>query len=66
MWGGGGGGGGEGVKPLQGHLASHRQDQDLPYRIYPAIKRGFCPSRMTSNNYISPMKSCYNTNFTHS
>ena len=20
------------------------------YRIYPAIRRGFCPSRMTSNN----------------
>ena len=34
------------------------------YRIYPAIRRGFCPSRMTSNNFISPMKFCYNTNFT--
>ena len=33
------------------------------YRIYPAIRRGFCPSRMTSNNKISPMKFCYNTNF---
>ena len=22
----------------------------LNYRIYPAIRRGFCPSRMTSNN----------------
>ena len=36
----------------------------LVYRIYPAIRRGFCSSRMTSNNYISPMKFCYNTNFT--
>ena len=34
------------------------------YRIYPAIRRGFCSSRMTSNNYISPMKFCNNTNFT--
>ena len=34
------------------------------YHIYPAIRRGFCPSRMTSNNEISPMKFCYNTNFT--
>ena len=33
------------------------------YRIYPAIRRGFCPSRMTSNNQVSPMKFCYNTNF---
>ena len=33
------------------------------YRIYPAIRRGFCPCRMTSNNQISPMKFCYNTNF---
>ena len=24
----------------------------------------FCPSRMTSNKRISPMKFCYNTNFT--
>ena len=22
----------------------------VAYRIYPAIRRGFCPSRMTSNN----------------
>ena len=34
------------------------------YRIYLAIRRGFCPSRMTSNNLISPMKFCYNNNFT--
>ena len=34
------------------------------YRIYPAIRRAFCPSRMTSNNLISPMKFCNNTNFT--
>ena len=34
------------------------------YRIFPAIRRGFCPSRMTSNNLISPMKFCYNTNST--
>ena len=37
---------------------------ELCYRIYPAIRRGFCPSRMTLNNKISPMKFCYNTNFT--
>ena len=34
------------------------------HHIYPAIRRGFCPSRMTSNNLISLMKFCYNTNFT--
>ena len=34
----------------------------LYYRIFPAIRRGFRPSRMTSNNLISPMKFCYNTN----
>ena len=34
------------------------------YRIFPAIRRGFRPSRMTSNNLISPMKFCYNTNST--
>ena len=34
------------------------------YRIYLAIRRGFCPSRMTSNNLNSPMKFCNNTNFT--
>ena len=34
------------------------------YRILPAIRRGFRPSRMTSNNLISPMKFCYNTNST--
>ena len=33
-------------------------------RIFPAIRRGFRPSRMTSNNLISPMKFCYNTNST--
>ena len=33
------------------------------YRIYLAIRRGFCPSRMTSNNLISPMKFCSITNF---
>ena len=32
------------------------------YRIYPAIRQGFCPSRMTSNNLVSAMKFCYNTN----
>ena len=36
----------------------------LVYRIFPAIRRGFRPSRMTSNNLISPMKFCYNTNST--
>ena len=34
------------------------------YRIFPAIRRGFRPSRMTSNNWISPMRFCYNTNST--
>ena len=34
------------------------------YRNFPAIRRGFRPSRMTSNNLISPMKFCYNTNST--
>ena len=34
------------------------------YRIFPAIRQGFSPSRMTSNNLISPMKFCYNTNST--
>ena len=36
----------------------------LRYRIFSAIRRGFRPSRMTSNNLISPMKFCYNTNST--
>ena len=36
----------------------------INYRIFPAIRRGFRPSRMTSNNLISPMKFCYNTNST--
>ena len=34
------------------------------YRIFPAIRQGFRPFRMTSNNLISPMKFCYNTNST--
>ena len=34
------------------------------YRIFPAIRRGFHPSRITSNNLISPMKFCYNTSST--
>ena len=34
------------------------------YHIFPARRRGFRPSRMTSNNLISPMKFCYNTNST--
>ena len=34
------------------------------YRIFPAIRPGFRPSRMTSNNLISPMKFCYKTNST--
>ena len=34
------------------------------YHIFPAIRRGFRPARMTSNNLISPMKFCYNTNST--
>ena len=36
----------------------------LVYRTYPAIRQGFCRSRMTSNYKTSPMKFCYNTNFT--
>ena len=36
----------------------------LRYCIFPAIRRGFRPSRMTSSNLISPMKFCYNTNST--
>ena len=36
----------------------------LHYRIFLAIRRGFRPSRMTSNNLISPIKFCYNTNST--
>ena len=39
-------------------------DHPNNYRIFPAIRRGFRPSRMTSNNLISPMKFCYNTNST--
>ena len=39
-------------------------DLKIMYRIFPAIRRGFRPSRMTSNNLISPMKFCYNTNST--
>ena len=38
--------------------------QLFDYRIFPAIRRGFRPSRMTSNNLISPMKFCYKTNST--
>ena len=34
------------------------------YRIFPAVRRGFRPSRKTSNKLISPMKFCYNTNST--
>ena len=29
---------------------SFRQEQTYAYRIYPAIRRGFCSSRTTSNN----------------
>ena len=34
----------------------------IPYIL--AIRQGFSPSRMTTNNLISPMKFCYNTNCT--
>ena len=37
---------------------------NITYLIFPAIRRGFGPSRMTSNNLISPMKFCYKTNST--
>ena len=33
--------------------------QKLLYHIYSAIRMSFPLSRMTTNNYISPMKSCY-------
>ena len=33
------------------------------YLIYPAIRRGFSPSRMTSNNLINQRKVCYNSSF---
>ena len=49
------------------HLAYHitlNSQAKQEYRIFPAIRRGFRPSRMTSNNLISPMKFCYNTNST--
>ena len=36
----------------------------MRYRIFPAIRRGFRPSRMTLNNLISPVKFCYKTNST--
>ena len=36
----------------------------LVYRIYPAIRRGFCAPKITSIKLISPMKFCNNTNFT--
>ena len=32
--------------------------QAILYRNFPAIRRGFRPSRMTSNYLISPMKFC--------
>ena len=47
-----------------GRFISDHKTTYRKYRIYPAIRQGFCPSRMTSNNYISPMKFCNNTNFT--
>ena len=34
------------------------------YRFYSAIISGFPLSRMTTNNYISPMKVSYDTRFT--
>ena len=34
---------------------------DSEYRIYLAIRWGFSRSRMTANNSVRPMKSCYNT-----
>ena len=45
------------ILPIPEHLS-------VTYRIFPAIRRGFRPSRMTSNNLTSPMKFCYNTNST--
>ena len=39
-------------------------EENSKYRIFPAIRRDFRPSRMASNNLISPMKFCYNTNST--
>ena len=34
------------------------------YHIYLAIRPGFHLSNIATNNWISPMKCCYNTNFT--
>ena len=40
------------VKHGEGELEDliERERSKVSYRIYPAIRRGFCPSRMTSNN----------------
>ena len=46
------------------HLPEWTETGGHNYRIFPAIRRGFRPSRMTSNNLISPMKFCYKTNST--
>ena len=48
------------------HLLNMLDSVYTEYHIYPAIRQGFRASRMTSayNNLISPMKFCYNTNFT--
>ena len=45
-------------------LTSQNLHPKPQYRIFPAIRRGFRPSRMTSNDLISPMKFCYKTNST--
>ena len=48
-------------KNICGHAVSGNSSY---YRIFPAIRRGFRPSRMTSNNLISPMKFCHNATST--
>ena len=50
-------------KDIFAHISVQDCDKSI-YRIYPTIRWGVCPSRMTSNNLIGPMKCCCNTNFT--
>ena len=60
------------IKSLNGHvqlqfISSWRQSgapDNRGYHIYLAIRWGFPLSTMTTNNWISPMKFCYNTSFT--
>ena len=47
---------------LKQSASSYQQLVLIPY--LPGYKTGVCPSRMSSNDLISPMKFCNNTNFT--